>query len=469
MRFSPDGSVHACCVNDSYPLGRVDLDRLVDVWRGERMEALRRALGVGDPSLGCIDCALDEVEGRRELSHAAHYDRWEGRTGDWPLRLEFAMSNNCNLMCVHCNGELSSAIRARREGLPPVPDRYGEQFFADVHEFLEHVEVTAFLGGEPFLGRHARRIWDDMIEIGRPVEVNVTTNGTIWNEQVERYLTELRMNVAISIDGIERETFEAIRVGAEFDQVMATRDRMHALVEGYGGAFTINHCLLLQNATELYRMLADADEHGMRVEVIPVSYPARHSVFRLPLEQRIGIAEQLRQEAARNGQLQLNAASFDAALEALEADDPLSGPGAGRGIDIEVEIANRRGALMHPEQLMRESTAELTEFGSAPPLRLEIVAGVVTAVDAPEWAEQLAPQDWLGQREPVVLESICARLGGTPSWETRTRWTQVTEIDLLIEHEDSSVRFRVHRLDEEIDGRSHGTLFIASPDLDRTP
>lgn len=466
MRFSPDGSIHACCVNDSYPLGRVDQDRLGDVWRGERMDALRRALELGDPSLGCMDCALDEAEGRRELSHAAHYDRWDGRAGAWPLRLEFAMSNNCNLMCVHCNGELSSAIRSRREGLPPVPDRYGEQFFTDVRDFLEHVEVTAFLGGEPFLGRHARRIWDDMIDIGRPVEVNVTTNGTIWNAQVERYLTELRMNVAISIDSVERGTFEAVRVGAAFDQVRATRDRMFEVVQGYGGAFAINHCLMRENAHQLYRMLADADENGMRVEVIPVSYPARHSVFRVPHPERVALVESLREEAARNGDLRLNGGAFEAALVAMLAVDP---PERGSDLDQEaavaVTISERRSALLDIDELLERSLRAQVEFSGGPPVRLELVAGVAQSVEIPGWAEALSPQDWIGAREDEVLASICSHLGGAPTWEARQRWSEVTEVDLTIECSDRSVRFCVHRIDRNVDGRSRVTLFIGSPDL----
>ena len=48
LRFSPQGQVHACCVNDLYPLGHVEEASLAEIWRGERADRLRAALDRGD-------------------------------------------------------------------------------------------------------------------------------------------------------------------------------------------------------------------------------------------------------------------------------------------------------------------------------------------------------------------------------------------------------------------------------------
>lgn len=459
LRFSPDGAIHACCVNDAYPLGRVDRDRVIDVWRGDRMAALRRALSVGDASLGCQDCGEDDELGRRDSSHAAHYDRFEGRElEEWPIRLEFAMSNTCNLMCAHCNGDLSSAIRSRRELRAPLPDLYGEQFFSDIRELLEHVEVTAFLGGEPFLGRHARRIWDHLIDIGREVEVNVTTNGTVWNDQVEHYLRALRMNVAISIDSVHRETFESIRQGADFDEVLAVRDRMFELTRSYGGAFTINHCLLRQNAHELHAMLADADRRGMRVEVIPVTWPLDQSALTWPAERRRAVVEELCREASGGQALTLNADVWTRTLAELDPD--LTHP------EVSLDMPARRVVVLDPERLLEQSIADQRAHGEgAPPLRLELVDGVVDSVEAPAWAEQLEPESWRGLRDEEVLDRLCQRFAGEPQWQVRTRWSQVTEVDLTITGAVEAVGFRVQLFDWPVADPPRRVLVIAAPHL----
>jgi MoaA/NifB/PqqE/SkfB family radical SAM enzyme len=376
---------------------------------------------------------------------------------DWPIRLEFAMSNTCNLMCTHCNGDLSSAIRSRREHRPPVPDLYGEQFFTDIRELLEHVEVTAFLGGEPFLGRHARRIWDHLIDIGREVEVNVTTNGTVWNDQVEHYLRALRMNVAISIDSVHPETFESIRQGARFDEVMAVRDRMFELTRSYGGAFTINHCLLRQNAHELHAMLTDADRRGMRVEVIPVSYPPEQSPLTWDADRRRELVAQLRRIESADGPVTLNADVWHRTLHELESMGDL----------MEVRVNRpRRIVLPDPDELLAQSIADQTAHGAGrAPLRLELLDGTVHHVEAPEWARPLEPSGWVGLRDEDVLGRLCERFEGEPEWDVRMRWSHVTEVDLTITGPERTVRLRVQLFDWPGSDPPRRVLVIASADL----
>src|SRR5206468_1414522 len=76
----------------------------------------------------------------------------------WPAKLEFALSNTCNLGCIHCSGSLSSVLRAK-EGLPALPHLYGDQFFEDLARYLPHTKQLSFLGGEPFLQQECFRIW----------------------------------------------------------------------------------------------------------------------------------------------------------------------------------------------------------------------------------------------------------------------------------------------------------------------
>ena len=125
----------------------------------------------------------------------------------------------CNLQCVMCNGELSSSIRSLREHRPPIEFTYGDQFFRELTEFLPHLKEAAFLGGEPFLSRDASRVWDLMIELDCHPSVHVTTNATVMNKRVESYIERLQMN-ARSPTRLG-PTFEAIRVGADFDEVPA--------------------------------------------------------------------------------------------------------------------------------------------------------------------------------------------------------------------------------------------------------
>lgn len=463
MRFSPDGGVYACCVNSTHRLGHVATDRLEDVWHGERLAELRRAVARGDGSLGCRDCAYEHERDRRDATHAVLFDQFADRPSvDWPIRLEFALANTCNLTCVHCNGELSSAIRSRREGRAALPDHYGEEFFEQLGPFLDQVEVTAFLGGEPFLMRQARRVWDMLIARDRAISVHVTTNGTVWDDRVEHYVAALAMNVAISIDSIDPTTFESIRQGASFEQVMEHRDRLFELTRRHGGSFVINHCLMRQNVAQLYDFLADADHRGMSVQVIPVVFPGRHSALALGDDLNDVVAE-LRRRAGLDGPPGRNAAAFHEAVSYLESAIADLGDSPSAPIQsIPVGLPQRRPALL------RESVRSQREFGSgADPLRVEVLDGFVESVSVPPWAEVLGASSWVGRQDGELLAGVCDRLGGEPSWQVRERWDEVTEVDLVIEGTQERSAVRVHVLDWYRGDAAGRTYLIASGDLVR--
>lgn len=50
--------------------------------------------------------------------------------------------------------------------------------------------------------------------------MSITTNGTILNESVKKVLEGLRAHIVVSIDALEAENYERIRVNTKFAQVM---------------------------------------------------------------------------------------------------------------------------------------------------------------------------------------------------------------------------------------------------------
>lgn len=400
LRFSPTGDVHACCVNDTYPLGRIGEVSIRDIWTGPALADLRVALDGADYRLGCQDCEVDYRLGERLQTHAEQFDRYPQPETPlaWPKRVEFALSNICNLQCIHCNGDLSSAIRAQREHRPPIRSPYGDAFFDEVREMLPHVEVAVFIGGEPFLSRECRRVWDLMIEMDLHPEVHVTTNATQWDDQVEAYLHALRMTVAVSIDGATAEVNDAIRTGSRFDEVVANRDRFFAATQAYGSGFCLNHCLLRNNWQELGDFLLDADRRDMGVHVIPVHYPPRLSLFTLPPDDLRAVAD--RMDASGAGEhLGRNRGQWDTMLDHLRAYAASVGPGspvALRPYDTIVEIDPdlvevERQVTAEPldDRGVEVLRGELADWAGQPSLVLRAPLGIIESVEVPEWAEPL--------------------------------------------------------------------------------
>ncbi|MCB1041280.1 MAG: SPASM domain-containing protein, partial [Acidimicrobiales bacterium] len=215
MYLDPRGEVRACCQNMWQRLGNITEVGLLEMWRGLRVQTLRRAMAVGDLSHGCERCAVHIDAGRPEAAYARVFDHLPVEEAEpaWPQQLEFALSNACNLQCVMCNGDLSSAIRVHREGRQPLPVVYDDSFFEELDLFLPHLRSAAFLGGEPFLGRESLRVLQRLAELPTRPRCSITTNGTQWNDRIHRIVSSLPMHVTVSLDGASTSTYESIRVG----------------------------------------------------------------------------------------------------------------------------------------------------------------------------------------------------------------------------------------------------------------
>lgn len=331
LSFDAHGTVSVCAFTRSTPLGRLGEQSLAELWRGHAAQDLRDAVRADDLSLACGRCAEEIAGGNLRGVLAAGFDPFARHAEEaWPARMEFALTNACNLECVMCSGDLSSAIRARREGLPPLPSRYDDAFLDELGPFLGHLRQARFLGGEPFLADINYRIWDRMIEVGSPAEVNVTTNGTVWNRRMESVLERLPFSIGVSIDGVRRETVETIRRGASYDRIMANLGRFVEYRERTGMSLSLTFCLMVLNWREFAEYLQFAEARGCQVYVNTVRQPPAHSLYRLPVDELESVVDQLegqRDDVAAT--LVLNRAAWLEQLDRLRGhlDEICSAPG----------------------------------------------------------------------------------------------------------------------------------------------
>jgi molybdenum cofactor biosynthesis enzyme MoaA len=301
MYLDQRGMVRACCQNAAHPLGSITERPLLEIWRGARAEELREAVAVGDLRLGCDFCAWQRDEGADATSFARTFDHLPaaGVSPPWPRQLELSLSNACNLQCVMCNGEWSSSIRTHREHLPPLPKVYTDRFFEELAEFLPHLQVVKFLGGEPFLGAESLRVMEMIAAMAPAVEVHVTTNGTQWSDRIERILRRLRVHVVVSLDGVNAATYEAIRIGSQLDDVLDNVQRFADHCRRSSTTFSLSHCLMTQNCSEFREFLELAERIDCSVFVNTVTEPNELSLYHLaPSELRRVVADLEAQDAA---------------------------------------------------------------------------------------------------------------------------------------------------------------------------
>jgi hypothetical protein len=425
-----------------------------------------RALAVGDFTVGCWECEVPARLGLRGTSLAAQFDRYASTASSaYPRIMDFALSNRCNLQCVMCNGDLSSAIRSQRERRPPLPAVYGDEFFAELVDFLPHLERAQFKGGEPFLSPENQRVWDLLLDLDASCEVSVTTNATIWNDRVEHYVRDLRMDVIVSVDGMTAPTLESIRVGVKADEFWANVDRFQQVTTETGSSLTLSWCLMPQNVDELGLFFAETSRRGCHANVIVVNQPPAHDMTGLDRERLGRIVGHLERERRETGAwLTADAgAAWDETIEVLRGH-----------VDREIQLRPNHPFPeldeASPPIELTEARADLEAWAQAPPIVVRDWAGFIVAVESPEWAAWLRPEDWAGRQPSDLLGLLRVAVGREPNVSVKKVSNGVIEAWIVFRaptETDPTAVVRSLTFPSPGPHDPYTTHLIASPDLQR--
>jgi len=284
MNFDQTGTITACCFNRKQLLGTYPNNSVAQVWNGNALKELRNALMQNDLTKGCQQCGKMIVEGNFESVLIRHFDDHADLSGALkkaprstgilnrlldrkrpdltPVMLEFELSNHCNLECIMCGGKWSSAIRKNREGLPPLKSPYDKAFVEQIREFLPNLSRANFLGGEPFLIGIYYDIWEAIIEANPNIEVAITSNGTMLNQRAKLVIEQLNQcKVTLSIDSLQKETWESIRRNGKFENLRANIDWL--LNAGKLRSFSV--CPMIQNWKEMPEIMAFCVQHNLDI------------------------------------------------------------------------------------------------------------------------------------------------------------------------------------------------------------
>ena len=163
-----------------------------------------------------------------------------------PYMIDWAITNRCNLDCLHCRGmgkeELDSRTILRvAEEIPSLKPRW-----------------VIIEGGEPLL----RKELFEIIEIIHKsnIKIYLISNSMLFNEDFARRFAELNVNLMISIDGADRETYEKIRRGASFERLK----KSVAIANKYGILDSCPVTIGRQNYNQIDQLFKFAKEIGYK-------------------------------------------------------------------------------------------------------------------------------------------------------------------------------------------------------------
>ena len=145
------------------------------------------------------------------------------RESQFPSMLCLEITNVCSLRCIHCP---YTEISKRKEYKPKFMNWSVYKKIADEAAGFPDTIFRFVCDGEPMMHPDFMK----MVEYAkvRGIEhIGVTTNGMFLNEDNAKKLIELSCDIIeVSIDALEKKTYEMIRVGGDFDLVVANTLRL---------------------------------------------------------------------------------------------------------------------------------------------------------------------------------------------------------------------------------------------------
>ena len=271
------GKIMTCCYNKSYLLGEYPNQSIRDIWFGEKRKQLTKSLKENDFSNGCQSC-FEVIKAKNLNGLTKKKFDYLPLNIDYPTRIDFELSNDCNLECKMCRGEYSSSIRKNVEKLPPIQNPYGSNLLQELKEFIPHLVSCHFLGGEPFLIPIYLDLWDLISELNPTIRISIVTNGTILSDRVKNILEKLKCDIIVSLDSVNTVNYASIRKNGNLEKVKANIAYLRNYTTRNNTNFNLSACAMTSNSAEFVDLVNYANALNCEIFFTRVVYPRELSL-----------------------------------------------------------------------------------------------------------------------------------------------------------------------------------------------
>ncbi len=189
--------------------------------------------------------------------------------GEYMIGLD--ASTRCNLECIFC-------LRTFLDHGAPEQINPEELAKLAAGSFDGCSGISLSLGAEPLLNTRFPELVDALCEYPY-TRSTMTSNGTPLSAKLARLLVAKQYEeICVSIDGVKKETFESIRVGADFNQVIDNLKRLKAYKEEYNSPYPnlkFHFAMMRRNIEELPAFIdlaQDLDVSGIRLQYFMIPH-----------------------------------------------------------------------------------------------------------------------------------------------------------------------------------------------------
>jgi molybdenum cofactor biosynthesis enzyme MoaA len=165
-----------------------------------------------------------------------------------------------------CDSNLSSSIESQNDYKCSGNQYYSQKFIEELKEFIPHLQLAEFTGGDPFMIEEYYQIWDLINVINPKCHILITTNANTMNPRIEKMLeTHKNIHFNVSIDSLEKGNYEKIRKGGKFELALQNLDKFIDYTKKQKTNLNILVCPMTVNKNELNKFIDFANEKGICV------------------------------------------------------------------------------------------------------------------------------------------------------------------------------------------------------------
>ncbi|MBR3628776.1 MAG: radical SAM protein, partial [Elusimicrobia bacterium] len=135
-----------------------------------------------------------------------------------PRYLTVTLTNKCILKCRMCK-----TVKLKYDFI------LSESYFNEIKRLIPYLQRIVWLGGEVFLYNRFFELFD--ISNLYRVKQNIATNGLLLNKNnIKKLLESYDLELNLSIDSLTKSTYEKIRVGAKFENLINNIELLNSLI-----------------------------------------------------------------------------------------------------------------------------------------------------------------------------------------------------------------------------------------------
>jgi MoaA/NifB/PqqE/SkfB family radical SAM enzyme len=186
-----------------------------------------------------------------------------------PRGLAITLTSRCNLRCIMCG------VWKESWDIP-------YNTVKEIIGLLPYLERIFWQGGEVFLSPYFEELFERIVSYPN-IRQDINTNGLFIDRHWAKKLAGACANIIFSIDGISRETYEYVRKGARFEDLLKSIEMFNAYRQsnsGRGSSTIINLVVMRSNYRELEGFIDFAKRYRFdRLQLTPVDIDSQENIF----------------------------------------------------------------------------------------------------------------------------------------------------------------------------------------------